>query len=111
MGNIFFLICFLDRTSHITQLAAVHGNETFSTYVVPGIPITPSASDIIGLELRNGTLYHHGKNVNLDSFFNFLEKINNVILTGHNIKTFDCPVFLEASDSCRMIPKLTERDF
>ncbi|XP_078328929.1 uncharacterized protein LOC111121070 isoform X2 [Crassostrea virginica] len=105
----------LARTSHITQLAAVHGNETFSTYVMPDIPITPSASDITGLEVRNGILYHHGKKVNtlsisvaLDSFFSFLEKFSNVILVGHNIKTFDCPVLLEALESCRMIPKLTE---
>ena len=114
-GKYFFWICFLARTSHITQLAAVHGNETFSTYVMPDIPITPSASDITGLEVRNGILYHHGKKVNtssisvaLDSFFSFLEKFNNVILVGHNIKTFDCPVLLEALESCRMIPKLTE---
>ena len=82
---------------------------------MPDIPITPSASDITGLEVRNGILYHHGKKVNtlsisvaLDSFFSFLEKFNNVILVGHNIKTFDCPVLLEALESCRMIPKLTE---
>ncbi|XP_078337480.1 uncharacterized protein LOC111112391 [Crassostrea virginica] len=55
------------RTSHITQLAAVHGNETFSTYVMPDIPITASASDNTGLEVRNGILYHHGKKVNTSS--------------------------------------------
>ena len=50
--------------------------------VMPDIPITLSASEITGLEVRNGILNNHGKKVNtssisvaLDSFFLFPWKI------------------------------------
>ena len=109
------LYLFSARTSHITQLAAVHGSDIFSTYVMPKIPITSSATEITGLAVQNGMLFHHGSKVDalsvsaaLDSLFRFLEKFNNVVLVGHNIKTFDCPVLLQALESCLMLSKLTE---
>ena len=109
------LYLFSARTSHITQLAAVHGSDIFSTYVMPKIPITSSATEITGIEVQNGMLFHHGNNVDalsvsaaLDSLFRFLEKFNNVLLVGHNIKTFDCPVLLQGLESCLMLSKLTE---
>lgn len=42
------------RTSHILQVAAVCGDGTFSTYVMPKEQITPSASEVTGLKLNNG---------------------------------------------------------
>uniref|UniRef100_K1QCD1 Lectin BRA-3 n=1 Tax=Magallana gigas TaxID=29159 RepID=K1QCD1_MAGGI len=51
-------------------------------------------TEITGVVVRNGKLYHLQKEVNaislmaaLDSFLKFLEKYNSVILVGHNIKT------------------------
>ena len=111
------LYLFSARTSHITQLAAVHGSDIFSTYVMPKIPITSSATEITGLAVQNGMLFHHGSKVDalsvsaaLDSLFRFLEKFNNVVLVGHNIKTFDCPVLLQALESC-LISKVCQYNF
>ncbi|XP_065944826.1 uncharacterized protein [Magallana gigas] len=107
----------LARTSHIIQLAAVHGEDKFSAYVTPKRPITPSASEITGLVVRNGKLYHLQKEVNaisliaaLDSFLKFLEKYNSgVILVGHNIKSFDCPVLFRALESCSLLSKFSSK--
>lgn len=54
----------LARTSHIIQLAAVHGEDKFSAYVTPERPITPTASEITGLVVRNKKLYHLQKEMN-----------------------------------------------
>lgn len=113
----YVLIFFLARTSHIIQLAAVHGEDKFSAYVTPKRPITPSASEITGLVVRNGKLYHLQKEVNaisliaaLDSFLKFLEKYNSgVILVGHNIKSFDCPVLFRALESCSLLSKFSSK--
>lgn len=105
----------LARTSHIIQLAAVQGEDKFSAYVTPKRPITPSASEITGLVTRNGKLYHFQKEVNaislmaaLDSFLKFLEKYTNVILAGHNIKIFDCPILFRALESCSLMSNFPE---
>ena len=109
------LYLFSARTSHIMQLAAVHGSDIFSTYVMPKIPITSSATEITGIEVQKEMLFHHGNNVDtlsvsaaLDSLFRFLERFNNDVLLGHNSKTFDCPVLLQALESCLVLSKLTE---
>ena len=50
------LMCvfFPARDSHITQLAAVCGDEKFSTYILPRKPITRKASEVTGIEVVNG---------------------------------------------------------
>ena len=85
------------------------------TYVMPKIPITSSATEITRFEVHNGMFFHHGNKVDalavsasLDSLFRFLEKLKNVVLVGHNIKTFDCPVLLQVLESCLLLSKLTE---
>ncbi|XP_061195042.1 uncharacterized protein LOC133203237 [Saccostrea echinata] len=106
----------LARTSHIVQLAAVQNEDRFSTYIIPKKSITPTASEITGLSVRNGKLYHNNEEVTgislmaaLDSFLKFLEKYNNIILVGHNIKVFDCPVLFRALESCSMLSRFSRK--
>nr|XP_034331420.1 uncharacterized protein LOC117680512 isoform X2 [Crassostrea gigas] len=103
----------LARTSHILQVAAVCGDESFSTYVMPKEQITPSASEVTGLKLNNGALYHNERKVNaisissaLESFLSFIEKQACVILVGHNIKSFDVHVLFHALDSCSLLDRM-----
>lgn len=107
------MIFFSARTSHILQVAAVCGDETFSTYVMPMEQITPSASEVTGLKLNNGILYHSEKKVNaisissaLESFLSFIEKQACVILVGHNIKSFDVYVLFHALESCSLLDRM-----
>uniref|UniRef100_A0A8W8JD45 PML C-terminal domain-containing protein n=1 Tax=Magallana gigas TaxID=29159 RepID=A0A8W8JD45_MAGGI len=58
----------LARTSHILQVGAVCGDETFSTYVMPKEQITPSASEVTGLKLHNGALYHNERKYALSAY-------------------------------------------
>lgn len=102
-----FVFYFSARTSHITQIAAVRGKERFSCYVMPQITITPKASEITGITVNNGKMFHHSKQVDAvpvkDAFSQlcaYLEKSNNNILIGHNIQTYDCPLLFNALASC-----------
>ncbi|CAG2208762.1 unnamed protein product [Mytilus edulis] len=47
----------LGRTSHITQISARRGLETFSKYILPAREITPKAAEVTGLTFQNGSLY------------------------------------------------------
>ena len=55
----------LGRTSHITQLAAFDGDDTFNQYIVPGARISEKASTITGLtfDFCDNQMYHHGNPV------------------------------------------------
>ena len=44
------------RKSHITQIAALHGDDKFSSYVMPKVAISTSASEITGLQSKDGVL-------------------------------------------------------
>ena len=44
------------RKSHITQIAALHGDDKFSTYVMPKVAISLSALEITGLQTKDGVL-------------------------------------------------------
>lgn len=70
------LYLFLARTSHIMQLAAVNGSDIFCTYVMPKIPITSSATEITGLAVRNGMLFHHGNKVDALSVSAALDSVS-----------------------------------
>lgn len=98
----------LGRSSHITQIAAVRGDDWFSCFVFPKVKITAEASRITGISVKDGKLLHHSKEVEgktiqhaLDSFLTFLCKSSKkVLLVGHNIQLFDCPVLFNALNSC-----------
>ncbi|CAG2206348.1 unnamed protein product [Mytilus edulis] len=53
----------LSRTSHITQLSAIRGEEMFSTYVLQSCEITSKAAEITGLTFQNNSLFPHIKTV------------------------------------------------
>ena len=44
------------RKSHITQIAELHGDDKFSTYVMPKVAISLSALEITGLQTKDGVL-------------------------------------------------------
>ena len=57
MSLMCFFMCmvfFPARDSDLTQLAAVCGDEKFSTYILPRKPITRKASEVTGIEVVNG---------------------------------------------------------
>ncbi|VDH93927.1 Hypothetical predicted protein, partial [Mytilus galloprovincialis] len=77
----------LGRTSHLTQISARRGLETFSKYILPAREITPKAAEVTGLTFQNGSLYLLDKNVpavgvkeGLTGFISFLEKSTNNML-------------------------------
>ncbi|CAC5413788.1 unnamed protein product [Mytilus coruscus] len=97
----------LGRTSHITQISARRGLETFSKYILPAREITPTAAEVTGLTFQNGSLYLLDKIVpavgvkeGLTGFISFLEKSTNNVIFGHNIYNYDCPVLYNALDNC-----------
>ena len=62
---IHFVFTGLSRTSHITQLAAFDGDDTFNQYIVPDERISEKASTIPGLtfDFCDNQMYHHGNPV------------------------------------------------
>lgn len=98
---------FSERTSHITQIAALRDDDKFSCYIMPKKTIGPKASAITGIKKSNGVMYHNNicvESLNiseaLDAFLEFINKTNNNLLIGHNIQSYDCPVLMNALDSC-----------
>ncbi|CAC5364760.1 unnamed protein product [Mytilus coruscus] len=98
------------RTSHITQISARRGLETFSKYILPAREITPKAAEVTGLTFQNGSLYLLDKIVpavgvkeGLTGFISFLEKSTNNVIFGHNIYNYDCPVLYNALDNCSLL--------
>ena len=86
----------LARTSDILQISAVHESGEFNTYVTPTQHISKGASDVTKLTMVNGQLYDNGNaedsigtKKTLIRFIDFLKTIQNPVLVGHNIKTFD----------------------
>ena len=51
---------FPDRTSHITQIAAVGPKGKFNRYVLPAEPITPGAASITGNNSCYCTIFLEG---------------------------------------------------
>ncbi|KAJ8301777.1 hypothetical protein KUTeg_020764 [Tegillarca granosa] len=47
----------LEKDSDIIQIAAIHGEETFSIYCMPMKEISPNATKVNGLTKRDGKLY------------------------------------------------------
>ena len=106
---------FTARTSHITQIAAAAGEEHFSCFVFPKIPISPKSTSITGISVKNGNMFHHGKKVDstsistaVDMLLNFFEKFQRkVVLVGHNVESFDSPILIYALDSCKKLNKFS----
>ncbi|XP_076088353.1 uncharacterized protein LOC143058759 [Mytilus galloprovincialis] len=102
----------LSRTSHITQLSAIRGDEMFSTDMLPSCEITSKAAEITGLTFQNNSLFFHNEIVpalnmkaGLIKFIQFLEKSEKNVLFGHNIFNYDCPVLYNALDNCNLLSR------
>ena len=74
---------------------------------MPKKNIQTQASEVTGLKVINGYLYHNNKKLDSDSvssamekFIQFLQKSESNILIGHNIRTFDCHVLFNALRNC-----------
>ena len=92
----------LSRNSEITQIAASVNNDSFQSYVLPRCQISTTASKVTGLSYNQGTdkLYLRGTEVKavpiqsaLLDFIDFLKSHENPVLVGHNICSFDIPVW------------------
>ncbi|KAK7094911.1 protein PML-like [Littorina saxatilis] len=100
---------------HITQIAAIRGNDTFSRFVLPKIPIDGKAQEITGITCQgNASMCHHGKRVEcvsvtqaLQEFLEFLGTGKQVLI-GHNIKIFDCPRLLNPLRACDLIGRFQQ---
>uniref|UniRef100_A0A8W8JFW7 Exonuclease domain-containing protein n=1 Tax=Magallana gigas TaxID=29159 RepID=A0A8W8JFW7_MAGGI len=98
----------LARSSHITQIAAVCGSDRFSQYILPKIPITDKATEVTGLRVMDGKMFHGDKEVDavylvaaIDALLNFFTKFQSkVVFVGHNVKSFDCHIFLNSLQNC-----------
>ena len=102
---------FSARTSDITQICAVGGEQKFEKYVLPSQPITKGAMEVTGLEVLGGILHCKGQPVPsvttseaLLAFMDFLSQFPQPpVLLGHNIKTFDVHVLhhhLQSHNMC-----------
>ncbi|CAG2191643.1 unnamed protein product [Mytilus edulis] len=85
----------------IKQIAAVCGTKKFSQYVMPLQPITQGASKVTGLTRIGNVLYRNGipvpyqnKEECLKEFISWLPE--NDMLFGHNIKSFDTKIIIQA---------------
>ncbi|XP_062588881.1 uncharacterized protein LOC134250534 isoform X2 [Saccostrea cucullata] len=98
----------LARSSYITQIAAVCGSDMFSQYILPQVPITDKATEITGLRVLGGKMFHGDEEVNavplvaaVDALLNFFTKFQSkIILVGHNVKSFDCHIFINSLQNC-----------
>ena len=76
-------------------------------YVKPKKPIQPKASEVTGLRLINGHLYHHDKKLDampllnaIEKFIEFLKMSESNVIIGHNIRAFDSHVLFHALTNC-----------
>ena len=105
----FCISLFTGRQSHITQIAAKNtAGHSFDRYIIPKKPITNGAAKTSRNTIVDGQFYHKDIPVlaitisqALREFFFFIGD-SPVILSGHNIKTFDCHILLNAVKSCGM---------
>lgn len=97
-------------------MAAVAGKEEFVCFAYPKVPISAEAARITGITTRNGKMYHLNTEVDaksisvaIDSLISFLYKFGRkVVIVGHNIQLFDCPVLINALHSCNKLHEISE---
>lgn len=49
---------FLNKNSEIVCLACICGDKSFQRYVIPDIPVNPKATEVSGLYVADGQLFH-----------------------------------------------------
>ena len=94
----------LGRSSDITEIAAICGNEEYHSYVMPRCAVSTEASKVTGItcSLAKNKLYVHGKEVScvtqqsaLLGLIDFLRSVSNPVLVGHNACSFDINILSE----------------
>ncbi|XP_053381824.1 DNA polymerase III PolC-type-like [Mercenaria mercenaria] len=107
----------LERDSHITELAAEtvystnNSTDTFHRFIISKKPISNQASKITGITVKGRQLFKNAALVNnsvsvsraLTSFLDFFKQKQKIILVGHNIKTFDSLVLVNALENVNMM--------
>ena len=109
VSNATYCVFDLETTSlfddcDIVQLSAVtlDGEHSFDQFIFAQQNICPSASKVNGFTKKGTSLFHNGTLVDsvdirhaLEEFSNWLESLNDeIVLIGHNIKSFDTKHFL-----------------
>lgn len=108
--NYVFIIS--ERTCHITQMAFLAEEEEFESYVLPKLPVSKEAQKLpkwktVPLRQRRKRTFHFCSCGQLTDFF--LEQFGKkLILFGHNIQSFDCPVLMHALQACNKVSEFTE---
>lgn len=108
--NYVFIIS--ERTCHITQMAFLAEEEEFKSYVLPKLPVSKEAQKAAKME--NCTITTKKKThfpfLQLwTAYWLFLEQFGKkLILFGHNIQSFDCPVLMHALQACNKVSEFTE---
>lgn len=108
--NYVFIIS--ERTCHITQMAFLAEEEEFKSYVLPKLPVSKEAQKAAKME--NCTITTKKKThfpfLQLwTAYWLFLEQFGKkLILFGHNIQSFDCPVLMHALQVCNKVSEFTE---
>ena len=99
----------LQKDADILQISAVFTDKTYDQYITPTRCVAPAASAVTGLAAQGGVLFHNGTPVPtfplqqaLQAFLAWLNEIGNVMLIGHNFKSFDFPRLIHAYKKCHL---------
>lgn len=107
----FMIVFIIERTSDITQIAAVCDNKTFNRYIRPGAEINLEATNVTWITCVGGIMKHNGtvvKNIDpwaaLQDFIDFINSFESKsIVLGHNIQSYDIPVFMHQLTKFRLL--------
>jgi DNA polymerase III epsilon subunit-like protein len=111
---VYFVLVRDGHIPQITQVAAMEagGGKTFNVYVRPTIPISDNAQQVTGIRMVGNTMQVNRNNVDarplceaLNSFCDWLQSFNNVVLVAHNGRRFDFPVLVTACDNAGLCDK------
>ena len=108
----------------IVQLAAICGDDKFSTYIVPDKEISAGAAAIHGISLAYSEdgqrgLSKNGVNLNAstkaEAFTSFLQFLSSpdqqtIVLAGYNSYVFDNPRLIRQLQHVHLLDKFLERD-
>jgi DNA polymerase III alpha subunit (gram-positive type) len=87
----------------MTHISAVCGEDSFSMYIIPEVPITAQASKVTGLTYDGYSMFSHGKPVvyhtlqhALDNFGKCLSSFKDPVHFAHNCRKFDSLILCNA---------------
>lgn len=90
------------------ELACICGDKSFQRYVIPDLPIHPKATEVTGLYVAGGQLFHKQSpvvSVSLKKcvaeFVEWLKTFHNPLLVCHNARSFDSVILVKAFSKFR----------